>query len=1583
MKVNITRQGQLPRLLAIAVLCCFTVASYAEREGSQQEQEPRKIRRTTVSPLDLTKTPTMEDLIRAGQLGGLLDPTGELPTVEASTDVNTLRRGLSDSNPQQEKAQRAKRLQREQRNKAMLMGFGDAIQDWNKHEYKAAYQKFKNYRRDFPDSPWAGEAALHMACEARYNGRYSEAEAIFSELKQLHGQSQHKGARHLSDKAQSRLGVLNAFKNNFEGALDEFTELRESTDDWRLRTYADNWIQRINSLKASNENLLDCGTRALSVILAEQGKPQAATAVLAVEPETQQGHSLSELKTIAEEHQLTLSAYKLPVAQLAEIPLPAIVQIPARSSSDLGHYWVLEKVVGDEVVLYDTQIDRRFHQSLAQFAQEWQGHTLVFGGDSQLKPFELSDADESNIFGGCCGVQAPENDLGEPESGPDTEDCPNGAPVWSVNRVNMNLYMQDIPLWYQPAYGPSVEIKLSYNSQSAIANNEPFGNKWSFNYASYIVVDPGNRATVFKADGARTTYEASWEVLWRGSQEQLETASPDTEGVYAITREVAGAYEIGYWRYSGTDLETTLTLVGEQHYQLADLTGRIYEYAIPEGTDSLQPFLVSQADAHGYQLRFSYDTDNRLASITDATGLVTQLTYNAEGVVSEVLDPFGRIAKFDYDEQLNLTKLTDMGGYWTKLRYDADVYLTDYINELGRWQFTIEPSTRASNNTVIYPAPGGAMWENYRITVEDPLHQKHEYYYDGYHGQSWYISPKHYVDYVDGNTNNYTKALKTLYKFIRLSSGKGKISEVVYPDGNSKKYSYLANSNHATKVIDSRSGEVTRTYNSKGKPLTITDRFGRLTTLTYYANGVDLETVTTELGTSTLQYNDAHQVTEVEDHRGRVLTIDYDDFGHLERANYDDAFITRYEYDTDQRLEKTRFNGELVSQYNYDAVGRVSEFIDATELALSYDYNDLNSVIKITYPDQKTVTRSFSRCPRLLDKVTSRGGQDTTFEYDAIKQLVKVREADKSVTRYGYDADGNLDTFTDKNQQQTHFGHNAVRQPSGQEYADGTKYQLSYNAKGLLETRTDARGTVTTYGYNEYNQLKTITYSDATPPVTLHYNAQYLLERVEDARGTTTWGYDEWRRVETIDGPWPEDTIHYGYDDHDRLDSLTPDRGEVVTFGYNSLNQLSTITSQEGEYRYHYNGANPLLDHLERPSGVISRYQYDAVNRIEGIQHGTEAVAASLNSFTIAYDERDNIRQIDSDLATMSPPLREEISHFNILNQQLSSSLQVAPYLYDADGNLTGGYTADGYRFTADYDAENQLRELSYRDDAGVEHKKVYVYSYDHLLAKVSTYQDGQLQDELRIVRNGFLALQDRDGSNTVQREYLWGPSMGGGIGGLLSMRQAGQSYQYLYDHNGNVSQVVDSAKQLVATYQYDPYGVLIGFSGSLQQPFTFSTKRYDAELGMHYFGYRFYLPEQGRWLNRDPIGLAGGINLYEYVGGNPLIYTDPYGLFEATMTGFLGLGGAAALADGPFLPIGDIIGAAIIVGGGIYLACSRDGNDDYTGHGENPEGQTGNGGSWDKHSGKRAGKRYGSGRNESRGKKNKKHSKPKNPNKR
>jgi RHS repeat-associated protein len=65
------------------------------------------------------------------------------------------------------------------------------------------------------------------------------------------------------------------------------------------------------------------------------------------------------------------------------------------------------------------------------------------------------------------------------------------------------------------------------------------------------------------------------------------------------------------------------------------------------------------------------------------------------------------------------------------------------------------------------------------------------------------------------------------------------------------------------------------------------------------------------------------------------------------------------------------------------------------------------------------------------------------------------------------------------------------------------------------------------------------------------------------------------------------------------------------------------------------------------------------------------------------------------------------------------------------------------------------------------------------------------------------------------------------------------------------------------------------------ENKFLFSTKYYDWETGFYYYGYRFYDPVTGRWPNRDPIEELGGINLYAYVGNNPINYIDPFGLTD------------------------------------------------------------------------------------------------------
>jgi RHS repeat-associated protein len=151
--------------------------------------------------------------------------------------------------------------------------------------------------------------------------------------------------------------------------------------------------------------------------------------------------------------------------------------------------------------------------------------------------------------------------------------------------------------------------------------------------------------------------------------------------------------------------------------------------------------------------------------------------------------------------------------------------------------------------------------------------------------------------------------------------------------------------------------------------------------------------------------------------------------------------------------------------------------------------------------------------------------------------------------------------------------------------------------------------------------------------------------------------------------------------------------------------------------------------------------------------------------------------------------------------------------------------------------------------------------------------------NEIRIVRDGFLAVQERDENNAVVREYTWGLNLGGGIGGLLNLKQGGQDYSYLYDGKGNVEAMLDAAQSVVAAYRYAPFGKLLAKTGTLEQPFGFSTKRYDEQTGLIYYGYRYYGPEIGRWTTRDPLGEAGGMNLYAFVGNNPVNWVDPLGL--------------------------------------------------------------------------------------------------------
>ena len=95
---------------------------------------------------------------------------------------------------------------------------------------------------------------------------------------------------------------------------------------------------------------------------------------------------------------------------------------------------------------------------------------------------------------------------------------------------------------------------------------------------------------------------------------------------------------------------------------------------------------------------------------------------------------------------------------------------------------------------------------------------------------------------------------------------------------------------------------------------------------------------------------------------------------------------------------------------------------------------------------------------------------------------------------------------------------------------------------------------------------------------------------------------------------------------------------------------------------------------------------------------------------------------------------------------------------------------------------------------------------------------------------------------------------------------------------------------RVAAHYEYGPFGEPLAVTGAVaaEMPFRFSTKYQDSETGLYYYGYRYYDPITGRWLSRDPIGERGGANLFGYVGNNPVLKIDPFGLFDpATGTAY------------------------------------------------------------------------------------------------
>ena len=196
---------------------------------------------------------------------------------------------------------------------------------------------------------------------------------------------------------------------------------------------------------------------------------------------------------------------------------------------------------------------------------------------------------------------------------------------------------------------------------------------------------------------------------------------------------------------------------------------------------------------------------------------------------------------------------------------------------------------------------------------------------------------------------------------------------------------------------------------------------------------------------------------------------------------------------------------------------------------------------------------------------------------------------------------------------------------------------------------------------------------------------------------------------------------------------------------------------------------------------------------------------------------------------------------------------------HDAWGNLT-----DTRPFSYFYAYDNRLLTVYTNRTSGARTMVSYDYDAMQRVYYRTVFPSGGASCGHRYHYGGrSLQLEDVSGNGpAATKRYVWGKDLSdtiegaGGVGGLLATEVGGVWYFPLYDNNGNITDYVSEDGEVVASYEYDAFGRTIAQSGAMADefPFRFSTKYYDAETKLYYYGERFYSPEMGRWLNRDPI---------------------------------------------------------------------------------------------------------------------------------
>ena len=749
------------------------------------------------------------------------------------------------------------------------------------------------------------------------------------------------------------------------------------------------------------------------------------------------------------------------------------------------------------------------------------------------------------------------------------------------------------------------------------------------------------------------------------------------------------------------------------------------------------------------------------------------------------------------------------------------------------------------------------------------------------------------------------------------------------------------------KQISNALGYLTRLtrYNAHGQPEEIIDPNGLVTTLTYDARQ-RLTRRTAGLEVTTLSYDPVGQLTQTVRADGSSVNYTYDAAHRLTQIS--DGAGNRIVYTLDalgNRLKEDRFDpAGLLTQtrrHEYDALSRLAKVIGAAGQTTVYTYDASGNPTGVSDPL----------------------GHATAQSYDALNRLIQHSNPDQGLTRHTYDARDNPTAVTDPRNLTTQYTLDGFNATSREDSPDRGTQSQSYDSAGNLATRTDARGVKHTYLYDALNRPTQrshaiVTGVTATPNLAWTYdqsaNGLGQLTGVSDESGSSAWSYDPHGRVLSktqrtqVGTASLSHTQTYTYDPAGRLSTHTYPSGLQIGYSYDPQGRLSSLSLNSqpllhtlqwqpfGAPRsWTWGNGQPAVRSFDS-DGRLSAYplgsdtrllSYDSDGRITAYGHSNPLANASfgydaqdrltsyldaLGSQTYRYDANSNRSGIDY---ALTPYAYTTASSSNRL--QSVAGPQAKTYTYDAAGNPLSDGT-----ITFTWNAAGRLAKASV---AG----KTVTYKFNALDQRVIKNGSVLLGSPWRHVYDeaGHL-IGEYDKNNAVGQETVWLGDTPVAVVKKDPTTRQNVIYTVQADHLNTPRVILNSSHTPVWRWDAsDAFGVgqpnedpdrdNVKFEYNPRMPGQYR----DQETGLYYNYFRDYDPSTGRYVEADPIGLDGGLNLYGYALNNPLSFTDPLGL-EAIP--WYAPGGAVDQA-GITLIRKSPIGRAASIGSMVYAACTAD----------------------------------------------------------